>query len=102
VAGLLAVAVLGIVFVGAHNAALSARLDQLNVPSDAYRRAGQLLEPEGNAMSAVGAAPIAPQPLIVRAQADALDAALRAVALTCAACAFAGAIAAAITIQARK
>jgi EmrB/QacA subfamily drug resistance transporter len=99
VAGLLAVAVLGIVFVGAHNAALSTRLDQLNVPTDAYRRAAQLLEPESNATSAVGAAALVPQPLIDRAQADALDAALRAVALTCAACAFAGAVAAAMTIQ---
>ena len=102
VAGLLAVAVLGIVFVGSHNVALSMRLDQLNVPTDAYRRAGQLLEPESNTTSAVGAAPLVPQPRIVQAQADALDAALRAVALPCAACAFAGAVAAAVTIQAHN
>jgi hypothetical protein len=124
VASLLAIAVLGIVFVWSHNTALAARLVQLHVPQEA-QRAGQLLEPGADlagssAPSASGAqdtAPRAAQPLpasasasaaspdspaLARAQADALGAALRAVALASAACALAGAALAAATVQRRK
>jgi hypothetical protein len=122
VASLLAIAVLGIVFVWSHNTALAARLVQLHVPQEA-QRAGQLLEPgadlaDSSAPSAAGAheaAPRAAQPLLAsasaaspdspalaRAQADALGAALRAVALASAACALAGAALAAATVQRRK
>ena len=90
VASLLAVAVLGIVFVWSHNAVLATRLDQLHVPQEAGRK-GQLLEP-GAASS----------PALALAQADALGAALRAVALVSAACALAGAALAATTIQPRR
>jgi EmrB/QacA subfamily drug resistance transporter len=122
VASLLAIAVLGIVFVWSHNTVLAERLIQLHVPQEA-QRAGQLLEPgadlaDSSAPSAAGAhdaAPRAAQPLpasasasspdspaLARAQADALGAALRAVALASAACALAGAALAAATVQRRK
>ncbi|WP_342030598.1 MFS transporter [Paraburkholderia sp. SG-MS1] len=97
VAGLLAVAVLGIVFVWSHHAALSARLDELHVPRDA-RQTGQLLEPDTHA----GARPAMHQTPVALAQADAIADALRAVALVSAACAFAGAGLALATIQSRK
>lgn len=77
VASLLAIAVLGIVFVWTHDAVLNARLGLLHVPQ-ATRHAGPLPEPE------------------------ALGAALRAVALVAAACALAGAALAATTIRRRK
>lgn len=86
VASLLAIAVLGIVFVWSHHAALAARLDELHVPQDA-RQTGQLLESVAQSGSAA------------RAEADAMSDALRAVALVCAACAFAGAGLAMVTIQ---
>ncbi|CAB3810691.1 MFS transporter [Paraburkholderia fynbosensis] len=97
VASLLAVAVLGIVFVWSHHAALSARLDELHVPQDA-RPTGQLLEPDTQA----GARPAMHQTAVALAQADAIADALRAVALVSAACAFVGAGLALATIQSRK
>jgi len=92
VASLLAIAVLGIVFVWSHNTVLAARLIPLHVPQEA-QRAGQLLEPGAN---------LANSPALAHAQADALGAALRAVALASAACALAGAALAAATVQRRK
>jgi EmrB/QacA subfamily drug resistance transporter len=96
VASLLAIAVLGIVFVWSHHAVLSARLDELGVPHDA-RQAGQLLAP--GAQDATAARADTP---VARAQADAIIDALRAVALVSAACAFAGAGLAVATIQPLK
>ncbi|WP_260858377.1 MFS transporter [Paraburkholderia sp. BCC1885] len=113
IASLLAVAVLGIVFVWSHNAALVARLDQLHVSAEAARK-GQLLQPQAAGMAAQAPtqtqtrtqtqapAPAASQAVLASAQADALGAALRAVALASAACALAGAAVAAVTIQRRK
>ncbi|HEV3423058.1 MAG TPA: MFS transporter [Paraburkholderia sp.] len=122
VASLLAIAVLGIVFVWTHNAVLAARLDQLHVPQET-RRAGQLLEPGAagpatsgtpatrssptalgsthlaSAASRPSEAPVATEAALVLAQADALGAALRAVALVSAVCALAGAALATATIQ---
>jgi hypothetical protein len=101
VASLLAIAVLGIVFVWSHDAALSARLDELHVPQDA-RRTGQLLEPDAQAWTATGDARTPPRTPLARAEAGAIADALRAVALVCAACAFAGAGLAAATIRPRE
>lgn len=101
VASLLAIAVLGIVFVWSHDAALSARLDELHVPQDA-RRTGQLLEPDAQAGTATGDARTPPRTPLARAEAGAIADALRAVALVCAACAFAGAGLAAATIRPRE
>jgi EmrB/QacA subfamily drug resistance transporter len=101
VASLLAIAVLGIVFMWSHHAALSARLDELHVPQGA-RQTGQLLEPEGQAGAAAGDAHTLPRTPVALAEADAIADALRAVALVCAACAFAGAGLAVATIQPRK
>jgi len=99
VASLLAIAVLGIVFVWSHQAALSARLDALHVPQDA-RQTGQLLEL--HAGTASGAAYASRETPVARAQADAIIDALRAVAIVSAACAFAGAGIAMATIQPLK
>lgn len=101
VASLLAIAMLGIVFVGSHQAALSARLDELHVPQDA-RQTGQLLEPTAHAGAAAGDARTPPQTPVARAEADSITDALRAVALVCAVCAFAGAGLAAAAIRPRK
>jgi EmrB/QacA subfamily drug resistance transporter len=101
VASLLAIAVLGVVFLWSHNAALSARLDELHVPQDA-RQTGQLLEPDAKAGAAASNAYTPPQTPVARAEADAIADALRAVALVCAACAFAGAGLAVALIQPRK
>ncbi|MGF6917355.1 MFS transporter [Paraburkholderia sp. 40] len=101
VAGLLAIAVLGIVFVWSHHAALSARLDELHVPQDT-RQSGQLLAPVEQAGGAAGASHTPRETSVARAQADATTEALRAVALVCAACAFAGAGLAMATIQPLK
>ncbi|KAA1013548.1 MFS transporter [Paraburkholderia panacisoli] len=102
VASLLAIAVLGIVFVWSHQAALSARLDELHVPQGA-RQTGQLLEPHAQAGAAAGDdAHTPPQTPLARAEADAIADALGAVALVSAACAFAGAGLALATIQPRK
>ncbi len=95
IASLLAIAVLGIVFVWSHDAALSTRLEQLHIPADLHR-AGQLLAPD--IMAGTHAVPSE----IVAAQADALDAGLRAVALVSAACALLGAACAAAMIGSRQ
>ncbi|MFC6950219.1 DHA2 family efflux MFS transporter permease subunit [Paraburkholderia dipogonis] len=130
VASLLAIAVLGIVFVWSHDAALRARLDALHVPQ-AARDAASLAQvgtdagaaspatgtgaPEGKAGAAdltaahpktdaahpnVDAARA--QAEVARAQADALGAALRAVALVSALCALAGAALAFSTIRSQR
>jgi len=104
VASLLAVAVLGIVFVWSHDAALSARLDALHVPHDA-RQSAQLSGLNAAAGAQAGGAhtpPQTPQTPTAQAEADAIVAALRAVALVSAACAFAGAGLALATIQRRR
>jgi len=101
VASLLAIAVLGIVFVWSHHAALSARLDALHVAQDA-RKTEMLLEPRAQPGTAAGDAGTRPRTPAALAQADAIAEALRAVALVAAACAFAGAGIAAATIQPRK
>ncbi|MGV2287744.1 MFS transporter [Trinickia sp. YCB016] len=101
VASLLAIAVLGIVFVWSHHAALSARLDALHVPQDA-RQTGQLLEPNAQPGTALRAAHTARETPVARAEADAITDALRAVALVSAACAFAAAGLAMATIQPRR
>ncbi|GJG98449.1 MFS transporter [Cupriavidus pauculus] len=101
VAGLLAIAVLGIVFVWSHQAALSARLDALHVPREA-RPTGQLLEPAASTGAAEGSTHTAPRTPMAQAEADAITDALRAVSLVCAVCAFVGAGLAVATIQPRK
>jgi hypothetical protein len=107
VASLLAVAVLGIVFVWSHDAALSARLDALHVPHDA-RQSAQLSGLNAAAGAQAGGAhtppqtPQTPTAPTAQAEADAIVAALRAVALVSAACAFAGAGLALATIQRRR
>lgn len=101
VASLLAIAVLGIVFVWSHHAALSARLGELHVPQ-AASQTGQLLEPDTQAGAVAGAPQTPRQTPVARAQADAIIDALRAVALVCAACAFAGAGLAAAILQPLK
>jgi EmrB/QacA subfamily drug resistance transporter len=101
VAGLLAIAVLGIVFVWSHDAALSARLDEPHVPHDA-REARQLLEPDAQAGTAPYTAHTPRDALVARAKIDAIVDALRAVALVSAACAFAGAGLALVTVQPAK
>ncbi|MFL6706123.1 MAG: MFS transporter, partial [Paraburkholderia graminis] len=101
VASLLAVAVLGIVFVWSHDAALSARLDALHVPHDA-RQSAQLSGLNAAAGAQAGGAHTPPQTPTAQAEADAIVAALRAVALVSAACAFAGAGLALATIQRRR
>ncbi|MGB8419441.1 MFS transporter, partial [Paraburkholderia sp.] len=98
VASLLAIAVLGIVFVWSHDAALDARLDALNVPQTA-RLAARLAQTGMDAGSAPPAATqSASQAKVIEAQAEALGAALRAVAL----CALAGAALAAVTIRSKS
>ncbi|WP_233852342.1 DHA2 family efflux MFS transporter permease subunit [Paraburkholderia sp. HD33-4] len=101
VAALLAIAVLGIVFVWSHQAALSARLDELHVTQDA-RQSGQLLAPVEHGGTTASAMHPPRETAVARAQADAITDALRAVALVCAACAFAGAGLATATIQPLK
>ncbi len=81
VASLLAIAVLGIVFVGAHDAALSARVGRTNTEASTD---ATVLTPDATKSAA--------------AQAAAIDRGFAAVVLVCAACAFAGAICAAVTI----
>jgi len=118
VASLLAIAVLGIVYVWSHDAALDARLDALHVP-DAARQMGRLAQTGlAQAGSDAVAAPsgVAQSPAHAevnagmtetrtkteaqtQAQTEALGAALRAVALVSAACALAGGLLAALTIR---
>ncbi|WP_269504930.1 MFS transporter [Burkholderia sp. IMCC1007] len=100
-ANLLAIAVLGIVFVWSHHAALAARLDQMHVPQE-LRQNGQLLEPVAQAAAASGGAHTPPRLPVARAETDAIVDALRAVALVSAACAFAGAGLAAAIIRPGK
>ncbi|SIT44128.1 Drug resistance transporter, EmrB/QacA subfamily [Paraburkholderia piptadeniae] len=97
IASLLAIAVLGIVFMWSHGAALAVRLERLNIPHDLHR-AGQLLEPDTSTLTGAHAVPSP----IIEAQAEAIDAGLRAVALTSAACALLGAACAAATIRGQK
>jgi EmrB/QacA subfamily drug resistance transporter len=102
VASLLAIAVLGIVFVWSHDAALDARLDALNMPQ-AARLAARLAQTGMDAGSAPPAATqSASQAKVTQAQAEALGAALRAVALVSALCALAGAALAAVTIRSQS
>jgi EmrB/QacA subfamily drug resistance transporter len=93
VAGLLAIAVLGIVFVWSHDAALSARLDRLHLPRQSVRALDADPAPMTHA---------APSTPLARAQADSIADALRAVALLSAACAFGAAGIAAVTIRREK
>ena len=95
VASLLAIAVLGIVFVWSHDAALSARLDRMDL-SPTVRQSLRTLEPGANANAQVAADLARP---VAAAQAEAIDRALAAVALVCAACALAAAVCAAVTIK---
>jgi hypothetical protein len=102
VASLLAIAVLGIVFVWSHDAALDARLDAVNMPQ-AARLAARLAQTGMDAGSAPPAATqSASQAKVTQAQAEALGAALRAVALVSALCALAGAALAAVTIRSQS
>ncbi|MCX4173024.1 MULTISPECIES: MFS transporter [Paraburkholderia] len=99
VASLLAIAVLGIVFVWSHDAALDARLDASNVPQ-AARETARLTQGTMNASSAPpGATDATTRAEVARAQAEALGVALRAVALVSAMCALAGAALAVLTIH---
>jgi hypothetical protein len=113
VASLLAIAVLGIVFVWSHDAALDARLDALHVPR-AAREAASLAQvgmdagagppAAGTGVSdgKVGETRAAAQTLRAEPEAEALGAALRAVALVSALCALAGAVLAALTIRSQR
>ncbi|WP_025599555.1 MFS transporter [Burkholderia sp. WSM2230] len=101
VASLLAIAVLGIVFVWSYRAMLSARLDELHVPQDA-RQTGKLLEPDTQSAAAAGDAHTPLRGPVALAEADAIADALRAVALVSAVCALAGAGLAVVTIRPRK
>ncbi|CAB3783127.1 MFS transporter [Paraburkholderia caffeinilytica] len=99
VASLLAIAVLGIVFVWSHDAALDARLAASHVPQ-AARETARLTHDTMNASSAApGATDATTRAEVARAQAEALGAALRAVALVSAMCALAGAALATLTIH---
>jgi EmrB/QacA subfamily drug resistance transporter len=104
VAGLLAIAVLGIVFVWSHDAALDARLDALHIPQ--AQRAAVGLAPTGTgthpARSGTASAQNGTEVELKQAQAESLGAALRAVALVSAMCALAGAGLALLTIQPRR
>ena len=99
VASLLAIAVLGIVFVWSHDAALDARFAASNVPQ-AARESARLTQDTMNASAAApGATDAATRAEVAHAQAEALGAALRAVALVSAMCALAGAALAVLTIR---
>jgi EmrB/QacA subfamily drug resistance transporter len=101
VASLLAIAVLGIVFVWSHQTALSMRLDKLHVPGD-VRSTGQLLEPGAQTGAASGDVHFQTRTPVALAEAAAITDALRAVALVSALCAFAGAGLAVAIIQPPK
>ncbi|MGF6723269.1 EmrB/QacA subfamily drug resistance transporter [Paraburkholderia sp. GAS41] len=101
VASLLAIAVLGIVFVWSHDATLAARLG--TAASQGSQGSHAAVASEDALQASAQSQPDA-QPALAdarAAQADALGAALRAVALVSAACALAGAAVAAATIQPR-
>jgi EmrB/QacA subfamily drug resistance transporter len=109
VAGLLAVAVLGIVFVFSYQAALASRLERLQVPPE-QRHALLTSQPLASsqeergdsgerALAAAGAEPRSTREVDAAIAADAIRAALRAVALVGAACAFGAAVLAAATIR---
>ncbi|MGF6572598.1 EmrB/QacA subfamily drug resistance transporter [Paraburkholderia sp. GAS333] len=100
VAGLLAIAVLGIVFMWSREAALDARLDALHIPHTEHASAN-LAEADGAASSDASAAS-AQQATVKQAQAESLGAALRAVALVSALCALAGGGLAMLTIRPRR
>ncbi|MFM0404452.1 MFS transporter [Paraburkholderia aspalathi] len=99
VASLLAIAVLGIVFVWSHDAALDARLAASNVPQAARESARLTQDTMSTSPAAPGATDAATRAEVARAQAEALGAALRAVALVSAMCALAGAALAVLTIR---
>jgi len=103
IASLLAIAVLGVVFVWAHDAALSNALARLNIPPDLHS-AGQSLEPSAPDEQTLQPSAHATPTRIVEARAQAIDAGLRAVALTSAGCALVAAACAMATIgrQCRK
>jgi EmrB/QacA subfamily drug resistance transporter len=94
IASLLAVAILGIVFTWSYDATLTTRLSQLNIP--------QKVLPGGERLATPGPAIHTQNVDVAIAQNDAINAALRAVALVCAGCALAGAALAATTIGVRK
>jgi EmrB/QacA subfamily drug resistance transporter len=98
VAGLLAIAVLGIVFVRAHDVALATQFDRLDV-SQEVRRSIRPLGPEAGEASTRTGEHAATRTLIGRAQAEAIDSGLRAVAFVSAACALAAAVCAVVTIR---
>ncbi len=109
VAGLLAVAVLGIVFVFSYQAALASRLERLQLPPE-QRHALLTLQPLASSQdergdisehpfAAAGAEPRSTREVNAAIAADAIRAALRAVALVGAACALGAAVLAAATIR---
>jgi EmrB/QacA subfamily drug resistance transporter len=109
VAGLLAVAVLGIVFVFSYQAALAVRLERLHVPPE-QRHALLSLQPLAStqgkpgdsgerALAAAGANPPRSARDVGAFAAEAMSAAFGAVALVGAACAFGAAALAAVTIR---
>jgi len=104
VAGLLAIAVLGIVFVWSHDAALDARLDALHIPQAQRAAVGLAATGTGThpARSGTASAQNGTEVELKQAQAESLGAALRAVALVSAMCALAGAGLALLTIQPRR
>jgi hypothetical protein len=106
VASLLAIAVLGIVFVWSHDAALDARLDASTIPQEVRQAAhlAHLAQAAGRdgSLAATGAAPSASHAEVTQAQTEALGTALRAVALMSALCALAGAVLARLTIRSQR
>ena len=90
IAGLFAVAILGIVFTWSYDATLGKRLDPLHLPRPAHLDA-HLASPD--------TATDGHDVHFAQAQAEAINASLRAVALVCAGCALAGAALAAAMIR---
>jgi hypothetical protein len=106
VAGLLAIAVLGIVFMWTREAALDTRLDALHVPQAERAAPGFAPADAGtdnrSASTSTAFAGSTPQAALRQAQAESLGAALRAVALVSALCALSGAGLAMCTIRPRR
>ncbi|MFC0573787.1 MFS transporter [Paraburkholderia solisilvae] len=98
VASLIAIAALGIVFTWTHEAALSTRLDALHIP----HRAGPTLRSIAPGAALAEGDLARHDASVARADAAALDAAFRAVALVCAAAALGGAVCAALMTGRRK